>query len=349
MSPRRLLVVRTGAMGDVLHALPAVAAVRAAVPDLEVNWVVDPRWAPLLVDESGRGPLVSRVFLAETKQWSRRPLSQATLGSILALRRALRDREFDFIVDVQGTLRSAAIARMVRCSAGVTGFADPREVPARWLYRQRIVRRAEHVVEQNAGLFAAALGQELEPALPALPRSEAAERWAEAALGRFGKGRRVALLAPSAGWAAKQWPGAHFAALARALADRGWAVVLNGRGEGDALAAGIAAASGGAAHVLPSSVAELMALVRLCGVVVGGDSGPVHLAAALGRPVVALFGPTDPARNGPWGKGVRRVLRHPASVTSYRRRAEPDPGLARITPTEVFEAVCAAAGEETSP
>ena len=122
----KILIIRVGAMGDVLHALPAVAALRRARPEWEIDWVITPHWSPLLVNGEGKGPVVGRVQLAETKQWSKAPASPATMRSILNLRTALRAESYDLAVDMQGTLRSAVIGRMSR-STRLVGYSDPRE------------------------------------------------------------------------------------------------------------------------------------------------------------------------------------------------------------------------------
>lgn len=328
-----MLLVRVGAMGDVLHALPALAALRAAKPDLPVDWVVASRWAPLLVRPDGAGPLVARIHIAETRLWSRAPLSGATLRSVLALRHELRQGHYGTAVDVQGTLRSAVLGRFAGAAA-LAGFADPREAPAASLYRQRFERHGTHVVEQNAALLGEAFGLRLEPLrrFP-LPHDAEAEAWAEGLVG--GAGSPVAMLAPTAGWGAKQWPGERFGELARQLREAGVRVLVNAASGADAAARAVAEGSGGSAELAACSVAQLIALTRRLSLMVGGDSGPVHLAAALGVPCVALYGPTDPARNGPWGDGAVRVLRHPASITSYKRSAGPDLGLAQMGVAEV--------------
>ncbi len=338
MSQPRVLVVRVGAMGDVLHALPAAAALRRLWPEAVLDWVVDPRWAPLLVGDDGRGPVVSRVHLADTRLWSRAPASLATLRSLLGLRRALRERRYDLVVDMQGTLRSAVLGQLAPGATRV-GYADPRESAARWFYTRRETRRGTHVVEQGAVLLGDAVGVTLEPIAPTLPRNPVAEARLQATLTAKVHGQRVALLAPAAGWGAKMWPAERFGALAAALADEGWQVFVNASSAEDPVCAAVLQASGDLGRRVSSSVAELVALVRHAGVVVGGDSGPVHLAAALGTPAVALFGPTDPARNGPWGPGPKQTLRAASSRTSYKRRAAVEPGLARIGVPEVLAAV----------
>ena len=347
MLTERLLIVRVGAMGDVLHALPAVAALRAARPELRIDWVVDPRWAPLLVNAEGRGPVVSRVHLAETKLWSKAPLSVVTTRSALALRRSLRAQHYTAVVDMQRTMRAAVIGSFAGAQT-FAGFRDPRERAAGWLYRQRLGRRGVHVAEQGAALLGEALGIPLEPLrgvpLPeeAWPRAQDEQVVARAATDAPPK--RTVLLAPTAGWGAKQWPAERFGALARKLAEYGYEVKINAARADDPVAAAVVRASEGAAQVAPGSVAGLIAQVRHAALVVGGDSGPVHLAAAVGTPVVALFGPTDPARNGPWGAGPMEVLRHPSSTTNHRRVAGVEVGLAQIEVSEVLAAAVALLG-----
>ncbi len=321
-------------MGDVLHALPAVAALRAAQPEWEIDWAVEPRWAQLLVDESGRGPLVRRAVRVPTKDWNAEPFSPATLRSILRLRRELKEARYDIVVDMQGTLRSAVIGWFAGARL-FAGYRDPRERLARWFYSRKIERSGTHVVEQGAALLGAACGLELPPAAVTFPVDAAAEAWAEHSVVR----RPMAMLAPGAGWGAKRWPAERFGELAISLRAMGFDVVVNASHEADVLAARAVGASAGAARAVPCSVAQLVALLRRTDLFVGCDSGPTHLAAAMAVPTVALFGPTDPARNGPWGPGRAVVLRDAASPTSYKRRDETDPGLARLRVEAVVESV----------
>ena len=328
-----MLIVRVGAMGDVLHALPAVAALRLVRPELRLDWVVDPRWTPLLKASEGPGPVVDRVHLAETRLWSKAPFSAQARRSVFRLRGELRGAGFELAIDMQGTLRSAVIGRMAR-AARLCGYSNPREAGAAWLYGERLLRRGEHVVEQGAALLGEATGLALEPVAAELPREASAERWAEQLVG-FG---RVCVLAASAGWGAKQWPAERFAELAKGLRAKGFRVLANAANLTDQVTLRLAEASDGAAEVVTCDVAGLIALLRRTALVVGGDSGPLHLAAMLGVPLVGLYGPTEPARNGPWGPGPKRVLRHPDSVTSHKRLRVTEVGLACIGVDEVLRA-----------
>jgi len=342
---RRLLIVRVGAMGDVLHAMPAVAALRAAHPEWFIGWVIEPRWKPLLQDGSSM-PLVDRVYLASTKEWKKEPLSSKTFGEIASLRKELRNEKFDLCVDMQGSVRSAVIGWMAGARRFV-GSAEPRETLAAWLYGERVKIAAAHVVEQGLELLGAAVAEMLRPAQVELPLDEPAEEACASMLDRLklGSGGFV-LLAPTAGWGAKQWPTERYGAVAAALGRRGFRVAVNAMSEDDPTAQEVVRASGGVAVAVPSDVPELIPLTRRAGLVIAGDTGPLHLAAALERPVVALFGPTDPARNGPYGTNAK-VLRHGPERRDHRRLQEPEAGLMEISVDEVVTAAMELLGADS--
>ena len=322
----RLLILRIGAMGDVLHALPAIAALRAAMPAVHLAWAIDPRWQPLLQDSLGNTPLIDTLHPVATRLWKQHPLSLATLASLRALRSDLRAAHYDLCLDLQGSLRSAAIGRLAHATRFV-GPASPRETPARLLYRQRVPVTATHVVHQAAQLVSAAVHLTLQPAPVHLPTDPAAELWWQ----HYPASRQpFVFLVPQAGWGAKQWPAERFGALAHDLSQAGYQVLVNQIHPVDKLAAAVVATSHGAATAVPTTLPQLLALTRRASLVVAGDTGPLHLAAALGRPVLALFGPTDPARTGPFGT-TSRVLRHPGSVTDHSRHPSTERGLLQIT------------------
>ena len=332
-------------MGDVLHAMPAVAALRLQHPDWFIGWAIDPCWSELLRCADGSGaagqktgmPLVDRCYEAQTREWKQRPFSLQTLTEIRALRRELRGERFDFCVDLQGTIRSSMIGWMAGAKR-FAGPARPRERPARWMYGQRVEANAAHVIEQGCEILGGSIGESLTPAKIELPPDNAAEAWREELLSRVAPdGRKFVVIAPSAGWGAKQWPAERYGAVAAELARAGYVPLVNAVFSGDLLASAVADASGGTAVVVPCSVGQLIALTRRASLVIAGDTGPLHLAAALERPVVALFGPTDPARNGPWGT-LSRVLRHSSSRKDHTRHAETEEGLMQITADEVVAA-----------
>jgi heptosyltransferase-1 len=334
-------------MGDVLHAMPAVAALRERHPDWVIGWAIEPVWRELLEAESevhdvawrlsgrdSRRPLVDRWSAVSTREWKRRPFSFSTLRDIAGLRRELLGDRYDVCVDMQGSIRSAVVGRMAG-AAVFAGPAVPREAPAAWFYRQKVRWTATHVVEQGCELLGAAVGETLRPAKVMLPVDPAAEGWCDALLD--GAQERFVLIAPTAGWGAKEWPVERYGAVAAALAGSGYRVLVNAPSSEHTVGRRVVEASGGAATLVPCSVGEMIALVRRAGVVIAGDTGPLHLAAALERPVVGLFGPTDPARNGPYGT-QSRVLRHSSSRVDHSRHRKTEEGLMQITIGEVVEA-----------
>jgi heptosyltransferase-1 len=336
-------------MGDILHALPAVTALRLAHPTWQIGWVVDPRWQALLAapgirdqgSESGavRGPampVVDRLHFASTRAWKRRPLTFTTAAEINALRLELRAAKYDAVVDLQGAIRSAAIVRLAGCRRRI-GEARPREWPAQWMFTERVRTRGAHVIEQDVELASAVAGDALVPAEPLLPVDPEAESWCDGWLAASfaGEPRPIVLIAPGAGWGAKRWPPERYAVVAEGLKQRGFHVLANaGPGE-EHLAAPITA--GGAAVLLATTLPQLIALTRRIALCIAGDTGPLHLACALGRPVVGIYGPTDPSRNGPFGTRAR-VLRCPGSRRDHKRRTAPDPGLLTIAPEDVLGA-----------
>jgi heptosyltransferase-1 len=336
----RLLVVRLGAMGDILHALPAVTALRKAHPSWVIDWVVEPRWRALLSAESATTrdttlqPIVDRLHLAPTKEWRRKPLAADTLHQVLQLQAGLRQGQYDVVLDLQGSIRSAIFGRIAGARRRV-GESDPREHPARWFFTERIATRGAHVIEQDIELAAAIAGDALEPVQPSLPVDPVAEAWATELVGT--SSQPIALINPGAGWGAKRWPPERYAAVARALALRGLRVLINA-GPGEvALAGEIAHQSGGTASVLAPSLDQLIAVTRCVALVIAGDTGPLHLACALGKPVVGIYGPTDPSRNGPFGVPFR-ILRSPQSRRDHTRREAPEAGLLTIQPDDVLRA-----------
>ena len=306
---REILVVRLGAMGDIIHTLPAVSTLHASFPSARITWMIEPRWRPLLEGNSA---------IDEIAEFDR----AGGLSGMWRSARALRTRAFDLGIDFQGLIKSAGALR-VAGPARRWGRRHPREALARWFYTSSsAVAEAAHIVEQHLELARAAGAYNRTIAFPLPPG------WPEGVLpaGRF------VLASPWAGWVSKQWPLENYSALARRLGDElGLPLVMNVPPEP---AEAIENLPGVLMH--RSGLAGLIDATRRAAAVVGVDSGPLHLAAALGKPGVAIFGPTDPARNGPYG-GSLAVLRQAGAETSYRRDAGHAASMRAITPGEVFE------------
>lgn len=331
----RILIVRMGSLGDIVHTLPAAATLKRAFPKAEIDWVVERHWMPLLE----RNPHLAQLHPVETRTWRRRLAEAGTWRSLLESIGKLRSRRYDCALDFQGLVKSAAVARLSGAAA-VLGFdrAELREGFSSLFYTARVPppanRRPAHVVERNLAL-AAAVGA-VEPVLefcccPA-PEDVARMRAATGGLGRY------VVVNPSAGWDAKRWPEEAYAALVERITGELRLPVVINCGPGEERMAGrlVELAARARPLLLRSSVGELMALVREAALLVGGDTGPLHLAAACGTPVVAIFGPTDPGRNGPFG-AVCRVVRAGGAATTYSRAAGQD-AIRRVTVEQVFRA-----------
>ncbi|HZQ69485.1 MAG TPA: glycosyltransferase family 9 protein [Terriglobales bacterium] len=341
--PERILIVRLSAMGDIIHTLPAAAALRQAFPDATIGWAVEERWAELLCTircpRSGprtpQRPLVDRIHLANSARWRSAPFSNHTWEQIAAGLSDLRSIRYQVAVDLQGAIRSAILARWSGAPT-IYGFSQPRENVASMFYTRPVSARGTHIIEQNLHLASVVTGQPLPMPRVQYPfdnnvETECARRLSERNIDRF------VILNPGAGWGAKQWPPDRFGSVAAQLAQHGFKSLINfGPGE-EELVKAVESSSAGAAQVLSCSITELIAVTRRASLFIGGDTGPLHLAASLGVPVVGIYGPTNPARNGPYGTRSI-VLRSANSVTSHSRRAQPEEGLLTITAHDVVAA-----------
>lgn len=339
----RILIVRLSAMGDVIHTLPGAWVLREAFPDAMIGWVIEERWAELLCapgaprrgPRSDERPLVDWVHTVSLRDWGKSLLTLPTIEKIARVWNDVRSVRYDLSIDLQGAIRSAVLARWSGARL-VYGAAQPRESAASLWYTRRVVARGKHVVEQNLSLVEAVTHAKMDVPNVHLPHhrqseAEINQRVKEAASGQF------AILNPGAGWGAKRWPAERYGLVARGLAQLGVQSVVNyGPGE-EELAREVEAASEGMATAIKTSISELIALTRRARLFIGGDTGPLHLAAALRVPAVAIFGPTDPARNGPYGTRSI-VLRNPASPTTHARNPQPDEALLEIGVEAVVDA-----------
>lgn len=339
----RLLIVRLSAMGDVIHTLPAAQALREAFPAAMIGWVIEERWAELLCapgaplrgPRSAQRPLADWVHPVNLTGWRKSLLTISTAQQIAKVWNDVRSARYDVAVELQGAIRSAVLASWSGARV-VYGAAEPRESPASLGYTRTAFARGVHVVEQSLSVAEAVAQRKLAVPRVELPVDPLMEESISQGPAQRGGGE-YAILNPGAGWGAKRWPAQRYGEVARQLTKDGLRCLVNfGPGEED-LFQEVNAASGGVVRPTQASITGLIALTRRARLFIGGDTGPLHLAAALRVPVVAIFGPTDPARNGPYGtRSV--VLRNPASHTTHARRAQPDEGLLEIGTEAVVEA-----------
>jgi heptosyltransferase-1 len=330
MSEPRFLVVRLGSLGDIVHTFPAVAALRETFSSAQIVWLTHPRWSSLI--ESSE--LATEVWETETRSYN----------SIREVIGRIRKSRFTTAIDYQGLWKSAALPFLSRVPRRI-GFSSQtiREFGVPILYTERVASTANHIADQN-GELSRRVGARNGVAPFSLAVSSIQEAFVLQLLRGYSISRYV-VLSPAGGWRSKCWPPERYGALCQKIrSDLGMRCVLNyGPGE-EECAAAVKAASGAAEPIAYNgSLPQLMPLLRNAVCIVAGDTGPLHLAVALGTPAVALFGPTDPARNGPYRTaatpGTDIVLRSPNAITTYKRGDRPDPSLLQLEVEAVFDDV----------
>lgn len=326
---RAVLIVRLGALGDLVHALPVAAALREAWPDARIDWLVDARYHTLL----RFAPMLDRAIV----------LGGGASGSVAGVVRQMRRERYDMALDLQGLLKSAVLARLSGARQ-VVGFATMhlRERAAGLFYSTRVpVVEGGHVIQKNLSMTRALGVEALSVSCPLTIPASPAVAEARAALGAGDTGA-FAILNPGAGWPNKQWPPDRFGAVSAHLARRHGmrSIVLWGPRERP-LAEAVARASGGTAVVGPATgIGDVLALARAAALFVAGDTGPLQLAAAVGAPVVGVFGPTNPVRNGPWSGSDVTVSRFEQCDCHHKRRCRrTTPCLLDIGVGDVTQAV----------
>ena len=333
----KFLIVRLGALGDIVHAIPVPAALRRAFPGARIDWLVSAKHHEML----DLVPVIDRRLIVNDRGGS------AGGATMFAAVRELRRTNYDVAIDLQGLIKSAAMARMSG-AARVIGFSTRllRERLARPFYTEvhdpggggvRDRRSGRHVVHLNLALLRT-LG--LDAPVPEFPIDEAPSEIARSI--REETGGHYALLNPGAAWPNKRWPPARLAVVAAALAERHGlrSVVLWGPGERD-LAEQVVTAAAGAALLSPkTAIADVVALARGAAIMVSGDTGPTHIAAAVGTPLVGIYGPTRPERNGPWRPADVTVSRADSCECHHLRRCKRETMcLMDVTAAEVLDAV----------
>ena len=297
---RRILIIKPSSFGDVIHALPVLNGLRRRYPRAQISWLVNYNCAGLLEGQ----PALDEIIRFDRKRYARVGWSLSVTADFAAFIRGLQARRFDLVVDLQGLFRSGFMA--FASGAGTRlGFGSAREFA--WMFythRVSVRERDMHAVDRN-WLFGRALGFEDAPIdfhLPVRVEARTAIRQKLEAAG-LKAGPPYVLMAPGTRWETKIWPAEHFAEVARRVRDQyGGAIVLAGMDSEVPLANRVAELAGGEIINVAgrTSLAELIALVDGAAMVVMHDSGPMHLALALGKPMVAIYGPTSPARTGPY-------------------------------------------------
>ena len=324
----KLLIVRLGALGDLIHTVPAAAALRRAFPQARIDWLVDERHRELL----DLVPIIDRRLAIRT----------TSAASLLDAIRELRRSQYDAALDLQGLLKSAVLARASGATR-VVGFpaALLRERTARMFYTEAAGVDAAHIIKKNLSLLKA-FGIQHPPI--EFPIEIRKPEIAAEARRRLGIGDRdpFAIINPGAAWPNKRWPPVYFAEVASAMNKRRGlrSIVLWGPGE-ERLAQDVVDASQGAAAISPqTTLADLVSLGKAAAIMISGDTGPMHVAGAVGTPLVGIYGPTSPERNGPWTSRDLTVSRFDSCQCHYERQCHANRWcLLEISPSEVVELV----------
>lgn len=339
----RILIVRLSALGDIIHALPVLAALRDAYPSAAIDWVVDARHAGLFNHVEGATRRL--VVRATTSADDGDVVTFAGNVGFLSVVRFLRQQQYDIAFDLQGLIKSGAIVGSSG-AARVIGFAPGRlrEPQAAWFYSEAVTSPVDaHVVHKNLGLLSQ-VG--ITPGPPRFPLRVPASAIGDEIAGQLGS---YVVLNPGGGWPNKCWPPSRFGELAIRIRERFDlnSVVIWGKGE-EALADAVVAASDEASVRAPATgLGDLIAINARASLIVSGDTGPLHIAGALGTPVVGLYGPTVPSRNGPWDKDDEVVSRSDVCACYYKRQcSRPTPCLNEVSVNEVFAAVGRRLGRE---
>jgi len=331
------LVVRLSSIGDIMHALPAVAALGQTYPEAEIHWAIERRYAPLL----DGNPYVHRVLTLDTLGWRGKMASGGTLEEVVRGILAVREVAYAAAIDFQGLWKSAVIAWLSRSQERL-GFAEYwlREPSAGVLYTERVSPGGRrHVIEMNMALVER-LGARMERWQFPLPRTAEDDSYVERQLAALGA-QEFILINPGGGWKSKCWAPENYAELIRHLEPKlPVKILFTGSREEEELISEILNCAGvKQACYFPSTLVQFIALARRARLFVGGDTGPLHLAAAAGTPIVAIYGPTDPARNGPFSAAdIALSNRGPIDYT----RRTPNP---TYLPGVSVESVLAAVGE----
>jgi lipopolysaccharide heptosyltransferase I len=326
MADERFLVVRLGSLGDIVHTLPAAAALHDSFPGARIDWVVEDKWAAVL----DGNPDLSGVIALEPSSWT----------ALRSCVRRLRAARYTCAIDFQGLYKSAVLSFFSGAARRV-GFDRrvAREAGAAFFYTHRAAPTARHKVEQNLGLAETAGAHRsacrFPLRVPAQSAADVARRLAASSL------REFFVVSPGGGWRSKCWPPERYGQLCRELERRyGWRSVVNfGPGERGLAEAVCRAAAPAAPVLLAPDVAQFMALLACAKLVVAGDTGPLHLAVALGTPVVGLYGPTDPERNGPFCAADIVVRNASPDETTYKRGSEYSAAMLSISVEQVVSAV----------
>jgi heptosyltransferase-1 len=338
-TPDRMLIVRLSSLGDLVHALPVIPALRAGLPSLKLDWLVDQRWAPLLNMVEGIDEVIS--------------LDRSFISSLFCVRN-LRGRPYACTLDLQGNLRSSMLTWLSGSPRRIGRHRSAARQPdAARFYTEHVIPAGQHIAEMSLSLAEQAGAKKMDRLyfpirVPSQVVSSIQQKLSQLEIADY------IVMCPGGGWRSKCWPAERYGILAAEIWMRYRIRTVFNVGPGERALGEIARQAAGPSKpvLLCPALPELAALLQNALVVIAGDTGPLHLAAALGTRVVGLFGPTSPLRNGPlpYGTVLQNALpeEHNHYRGNYARGRNYSPAMLSLTVEQVFEAVAREIGRDAS-
>lgn len=339
MEYKNILIIKMSALGDVMHALPCAEALRKLYPDAKISWIVHPQFGAFIPEP----PTVDEVIYFDKVKFNKMPFLQK-ISYAYRLRQDLRNGKFDLVIDLQGLFKSAVISWMTGCPKRI-GYNDMREgsgVISRAIHG---ANEKGHVVQQYLDVIRFLGSDVKEPTFPMPALKEEKQQMTERLQKEYPEidWQKTVVLVPGAGWVTKEWPVEHFAELARRLIQDGNTIILVGgpaeTAKGEAIEKAFENDKGLINLIGKTKLLELAALMGLVSFCVGGDTGPVHTAAAMGCRLIALFGPSSAHRAGPYGRFVTIISSSEKCCPCFKRKCPINKNcMDKITVDEVYKA-----------
>ena len=328
INPHKILIVKPSSLGDVVHSLPFLNAMNTCFPGAEIHWVI----AKGLEDLLDGNPMIKRLWIINKDAWKKIDNAKNTVTEINILFKGLKTEKFDLVIDLQGLLRSGIITSATRAPVRI-GFQEARE-GSRFFYTHKVKGGTDiHAVERYLKI-AAFLGCDTSEIIFPFPEADTIS----SLIPHPSSFREYAILVPGARWKTKIWSPEKFGELASRLPVQ--SVVVGSKTDKDSADLIVTLSKGKAISLAgKTSLKELIAVMRKAKFVISNDSGPMHIAAALGIPVYAIFGPTDPLRTGPYGKGHTIISPAIPCAPCFKKTCEDVKCLEGLSVDKAFETI----------
>jgi lipopolysaccharide heptosyltransferase I len=324
VEPEKILIVKPSSLGDIVHSLPFLNAIKLYFTKSVIHWVVAKGFEGLL----DRHPMIDRLWVINKDTWKKIRNVKGTISELKTLSQDLKKEKYDIVIDLQGLLRSGLITAATGARIRI-GFKEARE-GSRLFYTHKVEGGKDIHAVQRYLKIAAFLGCDIADISFPFPPSEFPST--------FNLNKDYAVIVPGARWKTKRWPEEEFGQLTSRLPLQ--SVIVGSNTDKDIAGLIVSLSKGNAISLAgKTSLKELIGIMRDAKFVISNDSGPMHIAAALGTPVFALFGPTDPTRTGPYGKGHTIIKADAPCAPCFRRTCDDSQCLKSVSADKVFEII----------